>query len=246
MARRISALDANPGLFVRRPEAAERLARDLQGKYAKMQHQAEVAHARMARDAAIYIQDELRGRIRDTGRQQNVGKGRNSHLIRALSSPKNRIATKDGFAVVLDEFMNSSKAAPYWRNLEYGSRVHVGREMSGFFLSRSGRVFPPLSNERFHRHGRLIQTGATFGGTKENFTSTIKVGKNEGGKGTINNRGGGFRIVIKNPIPAYEYASQGAANFLAAGGTFDKYYKQALKDTPYKGGGKPKVTRTRS
>lgn len=236
-------------LFIARPGAGARLARDQKGRYANLSTQAKYAHELMARDAAKSIQQELRDRVADNGREQNVGRGRNSHLIRAINQPKNRVASADGFAVMLYDYMNSSKAAPYWRNLESGSRVHVGRELRGFFLSRSGKAFPPLRNEKFHTHGRLIQTNKIFARTKESKANIVKRDGSFDLRFGITKKplkdpdGTGFKIIIRRPIPAYHYISQGAAEFIEAT-AFDRYYQQAFKDVPYvPTGKKPKVSR---
>ena len=131
-------------------------------------------------------------------------------------------------------FFESSKAAPYYRNLETGTRIFVGRELRGFFQSASGSASPP-SADRFRRDPRLIQTNKFFAGTKgsrEELKKQAARGDFSPGKQTygrtrrrlpepkLDSQGrarGGFKIIIKNPIPAYRYFELGGDRYLRSG-----------------------------
>jgi hypothetical protein len=208
-------------------------ARDLRGRFASLQTPIREAHHQMAIQASKMIGAELQKRISATGRVQRRAGG--GILVDLLMSGRVVDASSDTF-VVGGRLLDQSPARSYYRNLETGTRIFVGREFGGAFKSLSGRFYGP-SADRFRADPRLIQFGATF----SNSQSTIKVGshgttrggvdvghgkKTESGR-VLNRRG--FRIVIRNPIPAYHYFLVGGQNYLLSGHV-TRTYQQVLKD----------------
>lgn len=219
-------------------------AREANGRFTSLRVQYRQAHFEMGRQCARQIAAVLDERIKGTGRPQRE----TQILLRALRSPKMVDANgTEGFVVGPQGYLDSTGAAKYWRALEVGSRVHVGDEIGGFFVTPGGKSVGP-SRARFRRDVRLIQLGRVFKtehapdnrGTPSNpiplsnFTRTDKNGHvrlravkasadkesrfgNAKRNGTTPKNDFGHRIVISNPIPAYHYFLIGGQRYLESG-----------------------------
>ena len=197
---------------------------------------------RANRRLATILQDDIVGvledRIADTGRPQKGSEA----LIRALLSSGNMDYDSKGFTVGIDEYLESTPAGPYFRNLEYGSRVFVGRIIHGFFEGPEGNKLDARAGAKDAL--RLVQTHNfinpkdTPAGRNPNpsnragFSPSSRTAGEfpvRGGRGSFaedhalsaeanedrpgNRRAVSGPIVIKNPIPAYHYFRDGVARF---------------------------------
>lgn len=146
------------------------------------------AHERMAKEVNKAQQEVLLERIARRGREQKGSEA----LVSALVEDGNRelIGTSGtgGFVAGVDKFLNSSQAAPYWRNLEQGTHIFVGRRMYGFFRS-GGSWSPPTNQRRMQTDLRLV-----YG---------------RDARGNPNNTW----VTIQNPIQPYRYLEGGGARF---------------------------------
>lgn len=152
--------------------------RNTLGQYQSVaQNSIKAAHQEMGdliRTAQVEIlQDEIESHRRE-GAQRTT-----QYLFQALASDEYVEATKEGFVVNPKGYLDSSKARAYWRNLEEGSSVHVGREFHGFFLTGSRRSGP----DPVQRDIELIQSTSVVGagkgqlGSKERPIKKIPVGR---------------------------------------------------------------------
>lgn len=196
------------GGFVYRPEGLTRSARDLAGRFTSLQTTVRVAHEAMALGLARSQAEALREAVGATGRPQRATR----YLERALVSEGNWRATADGFAVGIEAFLRSTRAAPYYRNLEEGSEVHVGRVLHGLFLTPGGRLEGPVAGSK--SAVQAIVTRTVFGSEPDNRQTSI---------GTARPRGA--RFVIQRPIPAYHFMRNGTERYLASGAIRDEYRK---------------------
>lgn len=207
-------------------------------------------HRKMAQDASEAVVDVLRQQISRTGRQQ---KG-SQDLLDSVLDPRYQTATRDGFVLGGREF-EQSPARLYFRNLEQGSDVFLGREIGGFFASATGGISAPGADRT---DLRLIQLGRVFsnrpgarstpdnpipvGSLYDQKTGKLRVVKASAsantrfGNGRATSEGRqvatnfGYRIIIKNPIPAYEYFQRGGLDWLESGQA-EALYAQLLKGT---------------
>jgi hypothetical protein len=199
------------------------------------------AHKEMAESAAKAVIKALKESI---ARTERVQRG-TDYLIKALEDPEGYVATRDGF-VIGGDFLEHSAAKAYFRNLEVGTRIFVGRELRGGFLSGEGGSFSGPDSSRIGLDPRLPQTGSFFALTKEaKATSAGRAADLASGKrkgfpqqfGESATRlplaGGprGFRIVIRNPIQPHEYFLNGRIEWLKSGEK-ERIYKKLLGDIP--------------
>lgn len=230
-------------------EEVLKAARRAEGTFTSAQHLGKRAHAIMAENAAKLISKRLADQIAKTGRQQR-GSASNS-LVSLLKHRDNRDATNSGFVVGVKGFLESSQAAPYFRNLEEGTSIFVGRELQGFFRSAEGRTYGPSRTRR--SDVRLFQTGGYFlgkatvtnpDGSKTQFDSrTARAGSAAGSYAQKHGEVGRkrladagfprFRIRIRRPIPAYGFYRFGGLEWLASGDE-KKVYAQVLAPTGVK------------
>lgn len=224
--------------------ALQTLGRDMLGRIGKAPTQVRAAHFEMARKAGDTIAFTLQQRVRATGRTQRP----TQTLILLLRDDRALDASIDGWVVGRAGFFESSKAGPYYRNLETGTRIFVGRELRGFFQSASGQASPP-SGERFRKDPRLIQVNKFFAGTKssrEELKKQAQDGRFSPGLQKFgrtqrrlkepkqDDKGrtpGGFKIIIRNPIPAYYYFRDGGNRFMRSG-QVGKIYDRHLGGLP--------------
>lgn len=111
------------------------------------------ANSALAQEAIDDITFVLESRIKAGGRPQRSTQA----LIHALRAEENRDFNAQGFTVGIEAYLDSTPAGPYYRNLEYGSNVFVGRVIEGFFQSPGGATLSPIQGARDAL--KLIQTG---------------------------------------------------------------------------------------
>jgi hypothetical protein len=221
---------------------AAKLSR-LQGKFQSGQVEMHAAFERMAQ----HVQQEqvkiLVDRIKAHGRPQVERPHGANALVRIWGSSGNRIANADGFAVGIEEFLDSSAVAPYYRFIEEGTDIFVGRVLRGAFRTLEGSFVAPNA-KRYPRDPRLIQlvTGQyKTGGAIRQFQGKDAQGQVQRETQRAANQRRrrevkalltkgklpGWRIVIRNPIPAYQFAEEGASVWLRSGDA-QREFKTAL------------------
>lgn len=169
-----------------------RLTKQLSSETARVATAAKVAHtylaAQLQEDIATVLEDKVRAR----GRRQRA-KNDGARLADAIRSSDNRRVNQLGFTVgYLDE---NAAVRPYYRNLEQGSSVHVGRYLSGVFTSK-GATDPRPGLRKYGRDARFPQRDPF------RYDRPYDPG-----------------VKIKNPIIGYRYIEGGIDNFVGRGGT---------------------------
>lgn len=165
------------------------------------------SHA-MAADLQEMVVDEYTR----TRKRKDVSTGR---LDAATLDRRNREVAKNGFSVGLESWLNKSQAK-YWRQIEEGTRVHVGRHLYGVFgATFSGGYYPgnrwPWRNARYGPAWSFV--GASTGGgfvpkkrLKKGVRSTHFAGPRQVGGGWPMRSEGGYsratRMIIGRPIEA--------------------------------------------
>jgi hypothetical protein len=184
----------------------------------------EAAVRELSREAS----KELRRRIRARGRQQS----RNQTLVQLASDYKaNSSWSASGFHFFDPKVVRYSKAFPYYRAIELGSRHMVGRYIPLTFFRGGTQVPPPsvrydqLINARRsqNRMGKLTSRGYVMKGQyndknvarardlkqKENLDQLKDYGTYSGPNGTP------YVVRIRNPIRPYYYISTAITTFRA-------------------------------
>ena len=70
-------------------------------------------------------------------------------LIRAIEDPRNRVATSTKWGYGVEAWLDQSPARYYWRQIEEGSSVHVGRVLHGAWSAQRGSgPFYPFDRRR--------------------------------------------------------------------------------------------------
>jgi hypothetical protein len=187
-------------------------ARDAKGRFTSMQTLVKQANEEMALEVANYMVKSLEESVKDRGRTQ-----RGTELLaRAILNEENRDASIDGFVVGTD-YMDRSPAKMYWRGVEEGSSKHVGRLIYGWFAdevpSEPASRYRPSEARR--TNARMIQLPHPPQASGPQFTSTPGYER----------VGGPFWFRIKNPIPAYHYMREGAADWMSTGSAAATYRK---------------------
>lgn len=229
--------------------------------YKMPQPEFRAANAVLAEEAIFDIVYILEERIRQHGRPQKESQ----NLIEALKDPRNRASDANGFWVGNDEFLQDSKAGRYFRNLEYGSSVFVGRIIEGFFAGANGRPMEPGQGRAIAGSRdalRLVQTGnfknpadtaaGRFKGpdpygnpsrssrTEGEFPVSGGGGAERHVESRANHRGPSRPIVIRNPIPHYDYFRDGIRAFRrraeGPGGLIAEEYRRAAAAFIERGG----------
>ena len=201
------------------------------GEARRIQVASRAANLALAKALQSDIAFSLTGSVLGRGRNQRV-KPEDARLVQAIKSERNRRVSVHGYTV---GYLDDIKAvAPYYRGLETGTSVHVGRYLSGVFssgvglrtgLTRSGK------NKGTGRDARFIQT-RPFRRESPYFPG----------------------ILIKNPIKGYHYFLRGETKFVQRGGTKGlalRYYQAAFKAAGLEGmdraiSGQPGVVPSRS
>jgi hypothetical protein len=138
-----------------RASSMARAARDALGRFTSYQHLMLDANTELGKAAASMAQRALRDAVADTGRPQRASQ----YLILALGEEGiGWKANSEGFQMgIYDGLNNDVRVRGYWRGLEEGSSVHVGRELRGFFIGRNGQRYGP-SADRYRQDPRMPQT----------------------------------------------------------------------------------------
>lgn len=132
-----------------------RAARNALGQFTSFQHLTLAANTELAKAAALLAAGSLQESINATGRPQRASQ----YLLRALALEGiGWKANAEGFQMgIYDGLNNDPRVRGYWRGVEEGSSVHVGRELHGFFVGRSGERYGP-SADRYRMDPRMPQT----------------------------------------------------------------------------------------
>lgn len=164
-----------------------------------------------------YIADELKRAIKAHGRAQRGDRA----LLAAIVDPRNRHVNLDGFTVgYLDEAW-AGEVRKYWRGVEAGTAVHVGRFLRGSFLSAGGHLVRPIEggkDPRFLQFGPIgpLQANGSFT-TAANQRNGLHQGNSQGPRmasGHFTSKGAPGQgqipgVRIKNQIVGYHYFKRG-------------------------------------
>ncbi len=194
------------------------LTKRVTGEAAKITAATKDAHVELAKelqkDIAKVLADKVaaRGRVQGMARRGRGGrKSENDRLGTAIKSPRNRRVSVTGYTVgYLDEI---PEVAPYYRNLETGTSVFVGRYLSGVFLP--GGLGPAKPTRRHGGGSQRSVPRMVEGGRAGRFTQSPK----NGPRGFNYERPYNPGVRIKNPIIGYRYFEGGMRRFESRGGT---------------------------
>lgn len=166
---------------------------------------ARLAHGVLAEKLQKEIHDALDTAIRDGGRPQQ----REGRLLKAILDERNRHVTEDGYYVGrLDESW-SGEVRQYYKGLEIGTSVFVGRYLRGAFLTEGGTLDIPRKGGR---DPRFLQFGPIGPLLKDDTFETRRgVNASDPSSGTRPRKVRG--VLIKNPIKPYHYTQTGFRNF---------------------------------
>lgn len=224
---------------------AAKLSR-LEGKFQSGQVEMRAAFERMAKQVQESQLDVLKQRIEEHGRPQVERPHGANALFRVWGSTGNRQSSADGFVVGIEDFLDASVVAPYYRFIEEGTSLFVGRTLRGAFRTVEGTWVAP-SGARYPQDPRLIQI---MTGTYKNGKAIRQyLGKDAEGavqresqraatqrrkrqiKALMSPEGRlpGWRIRINRPIPAYEFATEGASLWMSSGQA-EQEFQRALSD----------------
>lgn len=221
-----------------------RFARDSLGRFTRLWPAVEAASLLNAQFVQKLIVEYFVDSLDVVGRPQRES----AYLRHALESSQFIRANLDGFVVNPKGYLDSSKAAPYWRNLEKGTTRFVGRKIQGFFQSREGKAYGPMGS-RYPRDVRMFQTAAVYENhvpagkhAKAGFGETKTMMQIGGGRSRVNG-GRAFRVTqnrqrnrpkphwdirIKRPIRAHNYLTKAIEEAFGSG-TFEHNYTEALR-----------------
>jgi hypothetical protein len=157
-----------------------------------------------------FQQKALQDRVRERDRPQERG----NHLVEAIVASDNRQVRGDGF--IVGQGLAEGSAQRYFRLIDQGTDIFVGRTLLGFFLDEGGRRLPPRPDA--HDAAKLVQLtqGGGLRNTKGQFRSrALKSDESahEGGRNGELPRGV-FLITINKPIQPYDYIQVGFNNWL--------------------------------
>ncbi len=219
--RLISRRLANTGMVSASFTADEmvKLTNRVRGELKASEKATVLAHVLLAQQLQYEMYKVLNDKVIARGRAQR-DKARGSRLSDALVSQETRKVDKKGWTVgYLDQ---NPAVRPYYRNLEEGTRVHVGRFLSGVFRDATGRPagqpFPdrkgysgpragsPFRQRKGPKRGgsrgqRIIHMGAE---TDATFIQT---------KPYRREKAYWPGVRIKRPIIGYQYIQGGTDNF---------------------------------
>jgi hypothetical protein len=97
--------------------------RDLRGRYTRGQADLFQINWTLAHQLQALVAEEL-----DVGRVPNRRGVASGRLRNAILDDRNRVVRKEGFGVGVMNYLDRSDAK-YWRQIERGSTIHVGREL---------------------------------------------------------------------------------------------------------------------
>lgn len=170
------------------------------------------AHEQMARQLQQSIAGELEEAIRSRGREQRESQ----LLLKALTNKGSRASNVTGFTVGnLESFPG---VARYYRNLEVGTSVFVGRTLTGMFQNGAGQLVRPIRAGE-NADGSLDRT--------EQIDPRFIVFHKEAKQHRKDYKP--HPLVVKHPIEGYEFFKKGTAHFRASGGRLEiGFYKEAF------------------
>lgn len=144
-------------------------ARDVAGRFASLQVEIQDAHRRMALELQDIVASQFKRSLERKAQRPT------RYLEKALMEPDAVRWNVDGFLFLPEGFLDRSQARFYWRHIEKGTRIFVGREMRGFFRSLEGGIHGPQANRR-GKDPFMPQIGPTFGSRQGNQQTKIPVG----------------------------------------------------------------------
>ena len=201
-------------LRVTTPDFFERISRSRSGwahPWAQIEKVLEAANHRMASELQYLVLEAL-----EEGRVQSRRGVSTKRLETALADPRNVKVSGGRMAVGRVAFLNRSEAK-YWRQIDSGTSVHVGRlQGRGYWIDGSGRA---TSNMGGHMKKGVMTAGPRNG----KWISTPGGGKNARGRAIIGEDGGSLvrKMVIRRPIQPQEYFERAWKKFNARGQALD-------------------------
>jgi hypothetical protein len=226
MAARRGRLPANPGPF--KPQSAARknvwgmsvtvdvtdmlrLLRRLnrQSRAGSVRPAIEAAHRNMGAFLQAEIMEELDKRIKDRGRVQRGGS-----LFRALGNENAIEADASGFTFGFLENARGNVRL-YARNLELGTDVHVGTELTGF-ITEGGQFVKATRDRELQRDPRLVQVSDEFRSQFEARKGARKFSAGHFGSDEADDH----IVTVKRSIAGYHYFSGGMDRFRRGFGGF--------------------------
>lgn len=180
---------ASPVYVTYKAQEMIRLADRLRGEALKIDRASRVAHTRLAQALQGDIAEVLTVAVGAHGRAQKTEKPAAARLANAIRDERNRRVNATGFTVgYLDEI---EAVRPYYRGLEVGTAVHVGRFLHGVF-STGGASSPPRpggKDARFYQRSRYSNEHPFSPGVRISH-SIIGYRYFEGGQRKFTARGG--------------------------------------------------------
>lgn len=164
-----------------------------------MQRTIIAAHDQMSYEVALDAQAIFNKKMKAHRAKVGWDRPHTGNLANALVDERNAKANLLGFAFGLDEFLNSpaSQVAPYWRNLEQGTRLFIGRPL--IIVGRGGandfRDISKLEKTEPDKVRYLLESGRA-----------VRVR----GKGLDGKTKG---VKVKRPIPAYRFLTGAGRNW---------------------------------
>lgn len=173
------------------------------------------AHREMAEHVQVEMVKALRQAIESGPRAAE--QRQTQWLEKALANPENIGFNIDGF-VVNTSYLDKSPVRGYWRGLEEGTEVHVGRLITGFFADRtlSTRYAPAGGGDMYN--ARMIQLRPTPG-------VNYAVSRTRSGRTTNPSEHGIWRFHIRHPIEPRHYMRRGIETYQKSGFTEQRYKK---------------------
>lgn len=215
----------------------------LSGTFQSGQVEMRAAFERMAEQVQVAQKEALQEAIEKHGRPQ--GDRPHESLLKVWGSPGNRQASADGFVVGIEEFLDASASAPYYRFIESGTEIFKGRILRGAFRTIEGTFVAP---SRTQRDPRLIQL---MTGQYKDGKNAVRAYQGKDAEGRVQRESQraanqrrrrevkalmspkgklpGWRIVIHNAIVGYNFAEKGAEKWMQSGAA-QREFERALAD----------------
>ena len=178
---------------------------------------------RQAHDkSAFLLQQQMAGKLIDALKKRGRAQDRGNMLIDAIMSEDNAVVDVSGFSVgYLDQF---DKVRLYYRNLEEGTAIFVGRTIHGIFIGEDGLPSAPAKRKRRKGRDNVIPYNGQQRLPPAGLEGGLVNGAAGGGGGTAgeNNRDPRFAsylisrtgrpapaLVITHQITGYHYIEDG-------------------------------------
>lgn len=201
-----------------RGQGVTRKARNALGQFTSMQVEIKIAHRKMAEQVQQDVVEAFEQSLLQVERVQK----RQRYLHKALASPKAVKYNLDGFVYLPAGYLDRSAARRYWRLIEDGTSIFVGRELRGFFRSLEGKTSSPSASR---------QGADPYMPQMKKKPSKKKIAAAKSGKFV---KGIGHPITIRNPILAHNYIEHGVAAFEASGFIEETYNEAFSRFAGYK------------